>query len=305
MRHPTTTDKYYDWLYEIIILCVALVCINWDQKSDQKKQITPSGILLPWILPVQKLSTHSAQSINEFWQNRFQVQSIVHEYQSLQKENTELRLQLSQLQNIQAENTRLRNLLAFQMKRKDLQLCYAQVIQQKLRKNDQHLESLRLFVNQQQTAQKELISKIKVGAVVVTQGVMIGFVQKIKLPYLFVLPIDHPTMKLDIVLDKSRLRGIATGMIDQAHTNYQMSLGYLEKTRAAILGERAISTGLDGTFPPGLVIGEVVHQDMPTNGIFQKAYLKTPIQYHSITEVAVVLNWNHAEIAKDPSKKIK
>jgi rod shape-determining protein MreC len=289
-RHRTPPNESYHWLHEVSWIILALLLIQWDQNRHEEDSFAPSHLLVPWILPLQHMSSNYANDVNSFWQNRFQFETLSQEYAILKKKMNGLQIELARIKDLAVENERLRNLLSFQVKRKDLKLCYAQVITQQRSNSDEHIYSLRLYVTMDSHNTKELINQIKVGSVVLAQGVMIGFIKKINLPYLLVLPIQSPTVNLDVVLDKSRLRGVATGLTDQTNDEYTMSLKYLEKSRLAILGERAVSTGLDGKYPSGLVIGEIAHRHIPANGVFQKAYLKSPIDYKYVRDVAIVLN---------------
>ena len=56
------------------------------------------------------------------------------------------------------------------------------------------------------------------------------------------------------------------------------------------VGDRVVSSGLDGVFPKGLMLGNVSGVIRRTSGIFQEVTVVPLVDFEKIEEVLVVLN---------------
>ncbi|TSC64453.1 MAG: rod shape-determining protein MreC [Parcubacteria group bacterium Gr01-1014_106] len=60
------------------------------------------------------------------------------------------------------------------------------------------------------------------------------------------------------------------------------------RTQSLRVGDRLVTTGLDGYFPPHLFLGTLASVRAPENAIFQEASVQLPLDLHRLTLVAVV-----------------
>lgn len=63
----------------------------------------------------------------------------------------------------------------------------------------------------------------------------------------------------------------------------------IPRTQTLRVGDRLVTTGLDGNFPPHLFLGTVVSVRAPENAIFQEASVQLPLDLHRLKVVAVLL----------------
>ena len=61
------------------------------------------------------------------------------------------------------------------------------------------------------------------------------------------------------------------------------------RTQTLRVGDRLVTTGIDGRFPPHLLIGTIVSVRAPENAIFQEASVQLPLDLHGLKVVAVLL----------------
>ena len=78
-----------------------------------------------------------------------------------------------------------------------------------------------------------------------------------------------------------------------------LNLRYLERNRLALDGEFALSTGIDGVYPKGLIVGRVVHAYIPENGLFQIAQLQPVLLTEDIQYALIVLSTSELNKIKE------
>jgi rod shape-determining protein MreC len=102
-----------------------------------------------------------------------------------------------------------------------------------------------------------------------------------------VLLITDPRSAVDVVLEQSRARGVAVGTGEA--DRYAARLQYLQRDVKAVEGERVLTTGDDGRYPRGLMVGEVRRTGIEDTGPFQRAEAVPVVDLNALDEVFVVL----------------
>lgn len=96
--------------------------------------------------------------------------------------------------------------------------------------------------------------------------------------------ITNPGASMGAMLKDSRTPGILRGSGDLL-----LDLNYISNTREVAVGDVVVSSGLDGIFPKGLIIGKVVESRKGT-GIFRSIKVEPYMDLIHVEEVAVLLN---------------
>lgn len=93
---------------------------------------------------------------------------------------------------------------------------------------------------------------------------------------------DHNS-GLDVITQRTRVRGIVAGSMDGSPI-----IKYMGRNEDVRTGDRIITSGLDGTFPKGLLVGtiEKVHED--SDGLFQEVRLELSVNPSQIEEVLFI-----------------
>ena len=94
---------------------------------------------------------------------------------------------------------------------------------------------------------------------------------------------DHNS-GIDAVVQRSRARGIVAGALDGGCV-----MKYVKREEDVEVGDRIVTSGLDGIFPRGVIIGEVTHVTRGNRGLLQVADVKPVTPLDRIEEVLVVL----------------
>jgi len=119
-------------------------------------------------------------------------------------------------------------------------------------------------------------------AVLANQGV-VGKIIAISQHASRVLLIDDHNSALDGFDQRSRARGIVAGMVDDG-----LILKYADRSQDIRSGDTIVTSGLDGIFPRGLLVGTVqsVHREGP--GLFLAVRITPAVDFRELEQVLIV-----------------
>jgi rod shape-determining protein MreC len=98
-----------------------------------------------------------------------------------------------------------------------------------------------------------------------------------------VLLITDHNSGVDAVVQRSRARGIVEGALDG-----QCVMKYLQRGEDVEVGDRIVTSGLDGIFPKGINVGTVTHVSRGNRGLLQLADVQPSVTLDRVEEVLVV-----------------
>ena len=187
-------------------------------------------------------------------------------------ENGKLRAKLSALQEAALENERLKKLLA-----------YAEA------SPEQEIAARILGVNPVSTFLSVRINRgeddgVHPGMPVVTVDGVVGRVQRASGSYADVGLITDQGSKLGVLVQRSRVRATASG----AGGSRSLSLENVLRTEDLEEGDLIITSGTDGVFPKGLVVGRVTAVQRNNSGMFLAAGILPAVDSTKLEEVLVV-----------------
>ncbi len=119
-------------------------------------------------------------------------------------------------------------------------------------------------------------------AVVNADGV-VGRVIKVSANAAKVLQITDPNSALDVIIQRSRSQGIMEGKMGEI-----CILKYVQKNEDVQMGDKVITSGLEGIFPKGLLTGTVTHVERKRPGIFQYIEVTPSVDFSKLEEVLVL-----------------
>ncbi|MEE2644320.1 MAG: rod shape-determining protein MreC [Myxococcota bacterium] len=232
--------------------------------------------------------------------------------QELFEENKALRSRLSaqgdlreQIQRLRAENDRLRSLLGLREQRPTAALHPATVIHSgrshpfrtltvALTSTAPRLDESKLSALFQEGESTKIVEAtrtpqlhLKAGQLAIAEGALVGTVKRIRWPYAEIIPLGSEQSSIDVVLEESRLYGIATGLGDQGR--FLVKIEHLQRRRLAIEGERVLTAGRGGRYPEGLVLGWIVNLRLGRGELFQEAHLVPRISPDRLKELFILL----------------
>ncbi len=207
--------------------------------------------------------------------------SIVHDYLDLvqvREENTRLRAQIAELKGgqtriaeLQTENRHLAALLELR-DALGLTAVAASVIG-----SDATGLSHTLVLGQGSS------SGLRPGMAVLANRGVVGRIIDTSQHAARVLLIDDHNSALDGFDERSRARGIVAGLVDDGIT-----MKYVDRSEDLKAGDTIVTSGLDGIFPRGLLVGTVasVHREGP--GLFLGVQVRPAVDFHQLEQVLIV-----------------
>ena len=88
---------------------------------------------------------------------------------------------------------------------------------------------------------------------------------------------------IDVLIQRTRSRGIVSGSLETG-----VVLKYMKRSEDIQVGDRLITSGLDGVFPKGLTVGTVIKVNKQNLGLFQFVEVLPAVQPARVEEVLIV-----------------
>jgi rod shape-determining protein MreC len=85
-----------------------------------------------------------------------------------------------------------------------------------------------------------------------------------------------------VLIERSRAQGVALGSGDE-----RLRLEYVAETGDVVVGDVVVTSGIDGIFPKGLVVGRV--ESVDKNGAYRQITVRPAVDFSSLEEVLVIL----------------
>ncbi len=264
------------FLVAVVTITLSLLAILGD---GRKVGAGPFGsAIFAALSPWRGVVGSAGRSVHNLWIHYVALTEVSFEKDRLQAEINELKEKVMQTADLRVENERLRRLLDLADSRKDLRLQAARVVSQG---NSSIFRVLGLVIDIGDS------SSIEPGMPVLATGGVVGQIRLVMGSRAEVLLVTDPRSAVDVVLEDSRARGVANGTGDRGE--YTARLEFLQGERPAVKGERVLTTGDEGRYPRGLVLGEVIEVGEAGSGTFQRVLIRPAIDLGALDEVLIVL----------------
>jgi rod shape-determining protein MreC len=194
------------------------------------------------------------------------------ENEKLRAESDKLRAEILALEEVQIENQRLKKALNMPILSKS-NFVTGQIIGQ-----DSNPESLGFFINVGSN------NGVKPRMPVVSYNGIVGTVMRVYPNSSMFLAVQDPSHAVDGTIRRSRARFIVQGQGKPLIGH----LKYLDRAEDIRVGDAVITSGLDGVFPKGLLVGSIVKVQRPKSGITQTAEVRASANLGQIEEVMVI-----------------
>ncbi len=124
--------------------------------------------------------------------------------------------------------------------------------------------------------------------VVATDGSLVGVVEQVGLTYAKVRCILDPTVKVAAQISRTGDTAYTAGSsVDLARAN-RLRLTTLERSSGAAVGDYAVTSGIGGVYPSGLLIGSVKSIDSATDGMTLNAEIDLFANISNLKQVMVI-----------------
>ena len=133
------------------------------------------------------------------------------------------------------------------------------------------------------TVDKGTRAGIHLGMAVITTKGVVGKVVSVEEDTAKVMLLTDHKSGLDIITQRTRVRGIVSGSVDG-----EPIVKYMGRNEDVRPGDRLITSGLDGTFPKGLLVGTIIDIADDGPGLFRRVRVALAVDPLVMEEVLFI-----------------
>jgi len=256
-----------------VIILVTLVVLKLPSGTAARLKLAISGLFLP----LYGLSG-SAHQLSEKASNTLTPRpELLRKIDELQKENEELRVRAMQAEEIGQENARLRQYLSFP-KQVPWKLKLARVV---ARDPANWWRMMRINVGTR--------DGVTNNAPVLTAEGLVGRVSEVGYTQSQVVLLGDPDCRVAVKIEETKDNGVIAPSSSSPLDNTLVDVVYLSRTSPLKAGQKVVTSGLGGVFPPGIPVGQIVDFHTIDYGLYNEARLKLEVKMNTLEEVWVKL----------------
>jgi rod shape-determining protein MreC len=273
LQRPPTRRRIRWWPIVIVLFVATVVLLN-TRSIDAPRDVTALVTL-----PLQRLLREAGNELRG-------ATGAVGDATTLRDRNTELEQVVAQLtvenlrlKEIEAENVRLRSLLQFRDVNPSYTYKGGQVVGRIVASEPTNIvQSILIDIGSN--------NGIEPGMPVVTERGLVGRVTDVYRNAARVLLITDSSSNVNTMLQNTRLRGILRGRAGQMPI-----MDYLPQDQSILVGDIVVTSGEGGRFPTGIPVGQVVEVEQNDVEMFQRAVVRTTVDFDTLETVLVVTNF--------------
>lgn len=263
-----------------ILFCTGIFLTAYTSRRPSTGNLL-AAVTSEMLAPLQAFNSSLQTSVSQIWQHYIDLMDV-------QSENDELRAELIRREGnmtaahaLTSENFQLKRLLGMRRKHFTTSIA-ARVISY-----DPSAWKQMLTIDQGSTA-----GIMPNSAVLAVGGRVVGQVVRVGPSSSRVLLVTDQASGVDAVIESSRVRGVASGLAGGGlglGSNGTSSFGllFVPHDQVVRVGERVITSGMDGIFKAGLLIGRVSRVGSQTSGASQSVELTPAVNFDRIEWVLV------------------
>ena len=278
------------WRYRVVITSALLMIVSIHLMTTGVKPrdfaYKPTEQILGAISPVQEGLTRFAQGSNGIVRDYFTLVNVSRENRQLKDEVAKLKSQQTRLNELQIQNQHLSDLLELKDALDPLNVMGAEVIGA-----DAGAISRTMIVSQGSE------SGIQPGMAVISTDGVVGRVIACGTRASRVLRIDDHNSALDAFDQRTRARGIVTGLVDDG-----VIMKYVERSQDLRVGDALVTSGLDPSFPRGLLVGTVKSVSQEGPGMFLNVQVAPAVDFRNLEQVLIITQ-QKPQLSEEPTPK--
>jgi rod shape-determining protein MreC len=236
------------------------------------RRVDPLGwVFLEGLAPLQGVTTWGTGQVGGIWSRYFVLVGVEAENKSLRERLRALQAEHHRDREIESENQRLQRLLDFHGNMPS-DVVTARVIGKDASGT---LQSLTLDRGER--------DGIRAGMAVVCADGVVGRIAQSSPHASRVLLISDHNSGVDALVQRTRARGIVEGALTGS-----CSMKYIKRGDQVDLDDLVVTSGLDGIFPKGVLVGRVSGVTRKDVGLFQVADVLPAVDFAKLEEVLVL-----------------
>ncbi len=258
------------WLHAVILLAFAF---SLRALSLRNPGLAAFGydLLHRATEPFQRWASSLSRGSGSLWESYIALSNAAKENHELKKKVLRLESKLSEMFEFRHDNQVLRQMMSMPLHARKkglpaLVLSYDP---------SAYVRSL--------TIDRGRVDGVDEGSAVLAYGSVVGQVIHAGPGTSTVLLLADPGTAVDALLQSSRARGVVFG---RGEDQYEML--FVDRQEEARVGDRVVSSGLDGVYPKGVLIGKVVASEEDTNSLFHRITVAPAVDVNRLEYVYVL-----------------
>ena len=267
--------NYFLWRNRIPITGAVLLLISahflWSGVRPDQRVARPRSLVMGAVAPLQVAAARLTDGASGIFYDYFALVGAQRENVRLRAELARYQAERSRMVELEAENLRLGNLLELKQAM-DLKSVAANVI------GADASGLARTLVIEGGADQG-----FEPGMAVLSIAGVVGKLIAVGPGSSRVLLISDHNSALDAFDQRSRVRGIVAGVVDDG-----LVLKYVDRSEDVKSGDSIVTSGLDGIFPRGLLVGQVTAVVREGPGLFLTVNVAPAAEFRRLEQVLVV-----------------
>ncbi len=276
------TQKKYAF-FALVTLCVCVLAL-YIYRHRQGETGRIDSLLISVAGGVQKNFFFLGRGGRSVFDHYFSLVNTQKRNEELEKELASLTTRLALMKEMESENERLRQGLDLR-KQISPTLKAAHVIAHDI---SQDYYGLRIDLGSE--------GGLKPGMGVISPSGVVGRILRVTPHYADVVTVLDPTSNIDVVIQRSRVRGILSGLAGAL----ACKLKYVDRLDDVTKDDTVVASDFGQVFPKGTLVGYVSAVAPDRNGVIQTVTVKSAVDIYRLEEVLIV--FPPPESAKTPKQ---
>lgn len=247
--------------------------------------------------PVQTFLIDAANGVTNLFGGFQSVNELRGQVKQLQEQLNTAVIDSVRVRELEIENSELRAQLDYKQANPDYLLSGATVLQEndnRARVIGQDPSALVNFITIDQGRAEE----VAVGMPVITPAGLVGRVTEVGTHWARVLLVNDTTSSVNAVVQSTRATGIVQG---QGQGSPLLVMRYLPLGESVKKDDLILTSGIGGTFPKRLVLGQVIQVNQRDTDLFVEAIIRPSVDLSRLEFVLVMKKFTPTDITSEPT----
>ncbi len=239
------------------VLALVLVGVMLYSATTGGLATLPATLAGIFVTPLQSLATSVSDGVTGFFGQLTGSGGLRERVEQLEQENAALRQQVVELDRYKQENSWYSEILGLHEEHSDYTFAFGRVI------GRDPADPYGNFTISSGTNADVAVND----PVITTDGTLVGVVKEVGLTYAKVRTILDPTVKVACQISRTGDTAYTAGSTVSGARQNSLRMTTLERSSGASVGDTAITSGIGGVYPAGLLLGKVSTITGATDGM--------------------------------------
>jgi len=242
--------------------------------------------------PVQGLLIDATNGVTNLFGGFQSVNELRAQVKQLQDQLNQSTLDRVRVRELESENAELRAQLEYKQANPDYLLSGATILENRARVLGQDPSALANFI----VIDQGRADNVAVGMPIITPAGLVGRVTEVGTHWARVQLINDSSSSVNAVVQSSRATGIIQG---QGRGSDLLIMRFLPLGEAVQEGDVILTSGISGTFPKRIVIGQVVQVKQRDTDLFTEALVRPSVDLQRLEYVLVMKRFTPTDITAE------